>query len=65
MSESETAGRVRTYIESGPSLGRIISFSDGVFAVAITLLVLSIDMPNIPQKLADRRLPEALRTSGC
>ena len=61
MSESETAGRVQTYVESGPSLGRIISFSDGVFAVAITLLVLSIDVPNIPQKLADRRLPEALR----
>lgn len=28
--------------------GRVLAFSDGVFAIAITLLVLSIDIPSVP-----------------
>ena len=44
----------------GLSLGRIMSFSDGVFAVAITLLVLSIKVPFVPQSVADQKLPHEI-----
>jgi uncharacterized membrane protein len=34
--------------ETGRQLGRVNSFSDGLFAIAATLLVLSIDVPHVP-----------------
>ena len=34
-------------------LGRIVAFSDGVMAVAITLLVLNIDIPDLPSARQD------------
>lgn len=37
-------------------LGRVVAFSDGVMAVAITLLVLNIDVPNV----SAAELPDAL-----
>jgi len=40
--------------------GRIEAFSDGVFAVAITLLVLSFQAPTLPSSLTDRALLDAL-----
>lgn len=44
----------------GLSAGRIAGFSDGVFAVAITLLILNIKVPIMPKKIASQRLPHEL-----
>src|SRR5689334_17911962 len=41
-------------------IGRLMAFSDGVFAVAITLLVFNVPVPAIAQNEAMSRLPEAL-----
>jgi len=52
-----TAGR------DGYGVGRLLAFSDGVFAIAITLLVLSIPIPDIDPAAPDlnQRLVDALR----
>ncbi len=39
---------------------RIVNLSDGVFAIAITLLVLDIRVPDIPQRMVDSQLPGTL-----
>ena len=40
--------------------GRIEAFSDGVFAIAITLLIIEIGVPNLDQEPPGTALPEAL-----
>jgi uncharacterized membrane protein len=46
--------------ETGRDRDRIVNLSDGVFAIALTLLVLNIRVPNIPETLVATELPTAL-----
>jgi uncharacterized membrane protein len=46
--------------EAGRDRDRIVNLSDGVFAIAITLLVLDIRTPDIPQTMVSSELPGAL-----
>jgi uncharacterized membrane protein len=47
--------------ERGRGLDRAVNFSDGVFAIAITLLVLSFRLPQVPSHGVDSRLLDALK----
>lgn len=53
--EQPYAQRERDY-----DIGRLLAISDGVFAVAITLLVFNVPVPTIAQSDATSRLPVAL-----
>ena len=46
--------------EAARDRDRIVNLSDGVFAIALTLLVLDIRVPNIPEKLVASELPAVL-----
>jgi uncharacterized membrane protein len=50
MEDEEPAGRAAegAKTHTGYDIGRLLAFSDGVFAIAITLLVLSIPVPSGP-----------------
>ena len=48
-------------IEQGRDLDRVGAFSDGVFAIAITVLVLTISMPTVPASELDDALRDLIR----
>jgi uncharacterized membrane protein len=53
VSEEESIPRALPRLERGRDLSRILSFTDGVFAIAITLLVLQIEVPRNATSASD------------
>ena len=62
--EDEEHPAVQADRERAYDIGRLMAFSDGVFAIAITLLVLNVPVPDIRQADAMSRLPAALLDTG-
>ena len=50
--------------EAGQDRDRILNLSDGVFAIAITILVLDIRVPDIPSNVVARELPGRILELG-
>jgi uncharacterized membrane protein len=64
MVEDEERPPVEADRERAYGIGRLMAFSDGVVAIAVTLLVLNVPVPDIPRAEAMSRLPAALLATG-
>ncbi len=53
--------RRESQADEGVTVGRIMSFSDAIFAVAITLLILNINLPLIPKQQVSQELGPAVK----
>jgi uncharacterized membrane protein len=62
--EDEERPAVEADRERAYGIGRLMAFSDGVVAIAITLLVLNVPVPEIEHADAMSRLPAALLATG-
>ncbi len=51
----------RLYPRGEEEFGRVLAFSDGVYAIAVTLLVLSIELPDLAVPDSERELLERLQ----
>ena len=45
----------RTYGRDRVEFGRVLAFSDGLFAIAMTLLIVAIGVPDIPMGILGQR----------
>ena len=59
MQQTNNGGSSAGHVRSIDTV-RTESLSDGIFAIATTLLVLNLEVPNVPQGEATRSLPQAI-----
>lgn len=50
----------RRYPRDSAEFDRVLAFSDGLFAIAMTLLVIGIEVPSLPDEASSRDMIEAL-----
>jgi len=60
MHSGDPTTRVRNQLDSGKDLFRAAALSDGVFSVAATLLIVTIQIPEIPPERLSAELPHAI-----
>lgn len=60
MDSDEPIGQREHYPRSERELDRLVAFSDGVMAIAITLLVLKIEVPDLPENASPGELTDAV-----
>jgi uncharacterized membrane protein len=60
MADKPTTGRNRVYARETLEFERVAFFSDAIFAIAMTLLVVGLDPPDIADQVSSRELWDAL-----